>query len=1052
MKQKKTVAIVLAALLVLPFCLAGAKAVNVEAANTSNMRYYYNQLPEEAKQLYDAMYQMYTQGVFKTGAQTYDLVANGHMTQEQLAAYGENYGSLLRAFGAARDAFYADYPDIFYVDFSSIAISVEGGGSGEFRAYIGPREGKDTYYVDGFGSLEQVEGAIGEHEARVNGIVQAAGGAQSVREQVIAAHNAIIENTAYVLEGGSHIRTSYGALVKGESLCEGYARAVKTVLDSMGISSVLVQGWYQDTDGSKNLHMWNYVQVDGKWYGVDATTDDGMSGSPGGSSAYLLVDGSVMGQHHIPDGVMSEAGFSFSYPELEGGGSQGGGTPDNGGAGSGDYQEIFSQGGLRVEYRDGTEYGEEMGLFKVSYNGMGYQQSVDKEGVYILARFYQYVPATGEDVAGDWGYMDPKPFALPEMDDCLLLPNGNSRLMEFAVTKVPPAGPLYGDNLTAEELQYNLRFHGTDSDFLAASGQLENPKGNYVTAPAVIKLTPSATGFLDVGRKYSITAVFSEQLEEYDGQTAGYELTVTDGWSAIEYSKIENFKWDGDRTITLDFTPSEMLADSSAIYHIQVTGLRGKGSLKVPGEFSYDVKKKMAICAYRPQGYFWNVFGKPELLEPGDLSCNNWELASGERLGDVVSNIALVASKPELEVTVPDAQQSQQMKNKITEKLGDKVVKSATYNIGLRMCNTSVVRTGSSVRMSIGFPEGYGPESEGVVFKAYHFIKGPDGSIVDVEEIGCTVTNVGLVICCKSFSPFAVAAVEADKESALLKHVLFLNSEGGEVEGEKIRTLKKTESQVVNVTAKEGYCISSIILSGEEVPVTDLKSMGIEIAYDKLVYDESIVDVKFSVEQPKEETPEEPDHTEESGSGEESEDIEQSEDSSEPDNSQGQDTANGGNASVPPAGSNGQELAAPSTAATQDKAAGAEAAAAKPVKGTAAGTGAAVKSKPAAEADSKPDVTIQTEKEKEQESGVTQDLGQKQEVLPQEPELEQASEEAEKPESAQEAEEVEVRGTIEEPAEDAEPGGDFSFWLILAAILCAGIAGVAIVVLVKTRQ
>ena len=52
MKQKKTVAIVLAALLVLPFCLAGAKAVNVEAANTSNMRYYYNQLPEEAKQLY----------------------------------------------------------------------------------------------------------------------------------------------------------------------------------------------------------------------------------------------------------------------------------------------------------------------------------------------------------------------------------------------------------------------------------------------------------------------------------------------------------------------------------------------------------------------------------------------------------------------------------------------------------------------------------------------------------------------------------------------------------------------------------------------------------------------------------------------------------------------------------------------------------------------------------------------------------------------------------------------------------------------------------------
>ena len=49
-------------------------------------------------------------------------MANGHITSEQLAAYNEK--TILSVFGAARDAFYADYPDIFYVDFSSLSISV----------------------------------------------------------------------------------------------------------------------------------------------------------------------------------------------------------------------------------------------------------------------------------------------------------------------------------------------------------------------------------------------------------------------------------------------------------------------------------------------------------------------------------------------------------------------------------------------------------------------------------------------------------------------------------------------------------------------------------------------------------------------------------------------------------------------------------------------------------------------------------------------------------------------------------------------------------------
>ncbi len=100
-------------------------------------------------------------------------------------------------------------------------------------------------------------------------------------------------------------------------------------------------------------------------------------------------------------------------------------------------------------------------------------------------------------------------------------------------------------------------------------------------------------------------------------------------------------------------------------------------------------------------------------------------LASGEKLEDVVSNVTIVASKPVLSVSEPDKNQKKEMLDKIKEE-GDTVLQSATYNIDLMLCNKSIVSTGSSVRISVGFPEGYGADTEGVVYKAYHFIKKGD--------------------------------------------------------------------------------------------------------------------------------------------------------------------------------------------------------------------------------------------------------------------------------------------------------------------------------------
>lgn len=872
MRRTRIFAVMLALLLVLPYGMAGAGG-SVYAANTNASRYYYSQLKGDAKIIYDAMYEMYVQGIFKTGTQEYDLVEKGHMTSEQAARYETDKDELLRQYGAARDAFYADYPDIFYVDFSNLSVSMSKSGD-VYKVVLGIGR-TENYFVEGFADTQQVERAEKEQDARISEIVKGAkGNSSSVREQVAYVYNAIIDNTEYRLDtncdagNAGHVRTSYGALVKGQSLCEGYARAVKTVLDAMGINSVLVQGNYRAPDGSDNLHMWNYVQIDGKWYGVDATAGDGMKGTVD-SGKYLLADRSVMDANHKPDGVMSGSGFRFTYPQLSGpeGGSEGEEPEPDTGNTDGDtdedgYEKRFDKEGLLVQYRNGTESEGAVGVFKVSYKGMGYQNAVDREGVYMLARFYQYMPGTGEYEVGSWGYADPKPFMMPQHADALLLANGNSRYIEFAVTKKAPAGPLYGDDLTAEELEKNWKFQGTEADFIVSTGKLDNPRGTFVPSPFARKLTPNNTSFISCGKKYHITAVFNEQLVEINGQKAGYKVTVKNGWSAEENSKIENFTWDGDRTVEFDFTPSDQLADNYADYTFQITGLQGIGSLKAPDSFIYSAKIKISICAHRNEGIYLNLGAKPKLLEPMDIFCGDWVNENNQKLRDV-KNIVLTASKPEVVVESDPAKQSGEMLEKIEGKLPDEctIVKSATYDLKLMTCNENILSTGSSVRLHIGFPEGFGPENAGVSYKAYHFTRDKNGTITGVEELDCIVTDKGLIVTCYSFSPFAVVALKGEPEAdTISQKLLIMNTEGGDAvfqedKNNKICTIsEKGQKRTIAIDAKEGYRISGLYLNNIALKVTDSKSMKYTVKSEDLKGGGNILDVVFVKDNPKQET------------------------------------------------------------------------------------------------------------------------------------------------------------------------------------------------------
>ena len=802
--------------------------------------YFYSQLSKDAQIFYKAMEQMDNGGVFRSGA-SFDLVAEGLLTSQQAEGYGP--GALLSLYGAARDAFYADHADIFYVDFSYLTLRVTVDSSGKTHVYLGAGR-SDSYYTKGFTDKAQIDAAITEYEAAINNIVSGAqgvaaeDGSSRSAEMVKYVHDYIVDHTSYRLEdrcsqgNAGFVRTAYGSVVKGEAVCEGYSRAFKAVMDRLGIPCVLVYGVYMYDKNTPEEHMWCQVQLDGTWYAVDATMDDpatknssrhGIDGYE--NQDYLLVGSSCMDRQHYANGIMSSAEYEFAYPKLSVDGYN--------------VEVIGSYGGLTVKFKsDGEHEDTEAGIFYVSYNGMGVARMAEHQGRYLLAKMSVHYEATDEWIIGDWGYILPELYRdIEDFDTEVRLPAPHISYAEFAVTDIPP------EEYDGTNLDFSV-FKGDTTAFPAYSGIIYNPSGGYIKPPYLKSITPGVTSLIDVEKTHHVVAVYDDvlQLTSEDavpGIAITAENAVQNGapCSAERYARVENVRWDGVSTVEFDFTPSKMWLDDSVIYTLNITGLTGARSGKAPNPVSYCTRFSMCPCAYRAYGYDWALFAKPTLMDSFDLDVSTWETADGERISQEL------ASRMVLVVSDPSASQTKEMLDMIDENVLD----YQTFNINLTVCKAQVVRTGQKVRVHLGFPEGYGPNDAGVTFKAYHFSKDGQGNITDVNEIECIVTQYGLVILCDSFSPYAIVAVPADESANAARTAVLCVGEGGAVTGaDSILTLAENETKTFTVAAKDGYVIDSISCSGKSVDIGDRKTVEVTVGYGDIAG--GIIDIRFLAE------------------------------------------------------------------------------------------------------------------------------------------------------------------------------------------------------------
>ena len=109
----------------------------------------------------------------------------------------------------------------------------------------------------------------------------------STRDKIKAIHDYIINHTEYdklktenVNDTTYKSNTAYGVLFQNYGICSGYSDAMKLFLDKLNIINYKI---------SNDQHIWNLVNIDGKWYHLDLTWDDPVSDKNITRDSYFLI-------------------------------------------------------------------------------------------------------------------------------------------------------------------------------------------------------------------------------------------------------------------------------------------------------------------------------------------------------------------------------------------------------------------------------------------------------------------------------------------------------------------------------------------------------------------------------------------------------------------------------------------------------------------------------------------------------------------------------------------------------------------------------------------
>lgn len=286
-----------------------------DSSTSQYKKYFYHQLDATSKTIYEALNR--DKNNMKTGTYKVDLgnsfsyILNKENGEEELGRY----------YQSAIEAFTYDNPEVFYLDPNKMYLNIETTTKGSQKTYnVFINSGnEENYLINEFSDKEQIDNALNQIEEVKEEILNNATG--DTYDDIKMVHDYLVDNISYdTTLQKENIYNVYGALINGESVCEGYARSFKYLLDEMGIPCILGIGKGTNSQGNTENHAWNYVELDGDWYAIDTTWDDPITNGgwfmESSKYKYFLKGENDFNKDHVLSGQFTEGGKVFEYPEF----------------------------------------------------------------------------------------------------------------------------------------------------------------------------------------------------------------------------------------------------------------------------------------------------------------------------------------------------------------------------------------------------------------------------------------------------------------------------------------------------------------------------------------------------------------------------------------------------------------------------------------------------------------------------------------------------------------------------------------------------------------
>lgn len=505
--KARFISTILAALMVcllLPVTGLAQASKSFAAETVSSSDYYFEQLTDLEKGLYNSIKTAHESGVFKSNG-TVDLIKSGAVSSADVREYSQGNNKLPKAFQVAKDAYLLDHPELFYIDFEKLSMSL-GTQNGKYVAVLD--SGKySTYYYGGLPqnniplAISNFYGANG-YEKFIQGT------ATTAAEKVVMVARNIMQ--ILVSTDDSTQSSAYSAY-NGRANAEGCAKLLKVCLDKLNIPCLVVYGYLaSESTTAVARHCFNYVSIDGRWLAFDLFLNE-----VGSNEDFSLVRAEKIAEKHIVKNMVY-GNFEFEVPELE----------------SFKFERAYTKNNM---------------LLNITYNGMNASHLLFYKDLYIV----QILSPLGAS-------MTAKALFTETEQSSQLVVDSSLQNLTYAVTAEAPDG----DGLYADLSQEDLIVVETFKNEVYGFNDQVRPLISVVLAKTStqqeFKVYEDETLF--ARDLWSLDFTFDESLKATGDQIA-VKVSVN-GKDITSKVEVSNLTWsDTDsKRITFNFLPSESLA------------------------------------------------------------------------------------------------------------------------------------------------------------------------------------------------------------------------------------------------------------------------------------------------------------------------------------------------------------------------------------------------------------------------------------------------------------------------------------------------------------